>query len=143
MTAPRSEGPDRPALGVLPPQPPSAVWTGLACRCPRCGRGKLFSGVLRIAPRCNVCGLDLSKQDSGDGPAVFVIFFLGAIFVPLVLWFEFTFEPAWWLHALIWPPLVIAVAIALLRPMKGFLVAQQFRHQASDSGTVDYSDDGR
>ena len=40
----------------------------------------------------------------------------------------------------VWTPLVIAVAIALLRPMKGFLVAQQFRHHASDSGLVDYSD---
>jgi uncharacterized protein (DUF983 family) len=129
--------------GGLPPTPPSAIWTGLACRCPRCGKGKLFSGVLKIAANCTVCGLDLSKQDSGDGPAIFVMFFLGAIFVPLVLWLEFTFEPAWWLHVLIWPPLVIAVALALLRPMKGFLVAQQFRHKASDSGTVDYSDDDR
>jgi uncharacterized protein (DUF983 family) len=137
MTAPHD---DLPPSSEIPPQPPSAVWTGLACRCPRCGKGRLFSGILTIAPRCNVCGLDLQKQDAGDGPAVFVIFFLGAIFMPLVFWVEFTFEPPWWLHMLVWTPLVIVVAIALLRPMKGFLVAQQFRHHASDSGLVDYSD---
>jgi len=126
--------------GILPPEPPSAILTGLLCRCPRCGRGRLFSGILTIAERCNVCGLDLRKQDAGDGPAVFVIFFLGAIFMPLVFWVEFAFEPAWWVHVLLWPLPVLLVALALLRPMKGFLVAQQFRHQASDSGLVDYSD---
>jgi uncharacterized protein (DUF983 family) len=124
----------------LPPEPPSAIRAGLTCRCPRCGKGKLYSGVLKIADRCEVCGLDLSKQDAGDGPAVFVILFLGIIFMPLVFWVEFTFEPPWWLHMVVWTPLVVIVALALLRPMKGFLVAQQFRHHASDSGIVDYSD---
>jgi uncharacterized protein (DUF983 family) len=137
MTAPT------PTPGILPPQPPNAILTGLLCRCPRCGKGRLFSGLLTIAERCDVCGLDLRKQDAGDGPAVFVIFFLGVIFMPLVFWVEFGFEPAWWVHILLWPLPVLAVAIALLRPMKGVLVAQQFRHHASDSGLVDYGDDGK
>ena len=140
MTAPHSHGSTSPAL---PPEPPSAVWAGLACRCPQCGKGRLFSGILTIAERCSVCGLDLRKQDAGDGPAVFVIFFLGVIFMPLVFWVEFSLEPAWWVHILLWPLPVVIVAVALLRPMKGFLVAQQFRHHASDSGTVDYSEDDR
>jgi uncharacterized protein (DUF983 family) len=140
MTAPQTGGAPGSDPGALPPTPPSAVWTGLLCRCPRCGKGKIFSGVLKVAERCEVCGLDLRKQDAGDGPAVFVIFFLGAIFMPLVFWVEFTFEPPWWLHMLVWTPLVVIVAVALLRPMKGFLIAQQFRHHASDSGTVDYTD---
>lgn len=141
MTAPLS--PDHGGKGPegLPPEPPSAVLTGLMCRCPRCGKGRLFSGLLTIAQRCDVCGLDLRKQDAGDGPAVFVIFFLGLIFMPLVFWVEFSLEPAWWVHVLLWPLPVLLVAVALLRPMKGFLVAQQFRHHASDSGTVDYSED--
>ena len=141
MTAPHSNpggGPESPP--ELPPELPSAVWAGLMCRCPRCGKGKLFSGILTIADRCDVCGLDLRKQDAGDGPAVFVIFFLGLIFMPLVFWVEFSLEPAWWVHIVLWPLPVVIVALALLRPMKGFLVAQQFRHHASDSGTVDYSD---
>ncbi|MGF1593185.1 MAG: DUF983 domain-containing protein [Kiloniellaceae bacterium] len=131
-----------PSPGSLPPDLPNAILTGLLCRCPRCGKGKIFSGILTVAERCNVCGLDLRKQDAGDGPAVFVIFFLGVIFMPLVFWVEFTFEPPWWLHMVVWSPLVVIVALALLRPMKGMLIAQQFRHHASDSGTVDYSDSG-
>src|SRR3546814_4506734 len=59
-----------PPAAVLPPEPPNAILAGLACRCPRCGKGRLFSGILKIAERCNACGLDLRKQDAGDGPAV-------------------------------------------------------------------------
>ena len=55
----------------------SPIAAGLACRCPRCGRGRLFDGYLTVAARCSACGLDLSKADSGDGPAVFIIFILG------------------------------------------------------------------
>src|SRR3546814_16855836 len=59
--------------------------------------------------------------------------------MPLVFWVEFGFEPPWWVHILLWPLPVLNVALALLHPMKGLLVAQQFRHTPSDSGTVDYS----
>jgi uncharacterized protein (DUF983 family) len=38
-------------------------------KCPRCGQGKLFDGFLKLAPRCNVCGLDFSFADTADGPA--------------------------------------------------------------------------
>ena len=126
--------------GPVPPEPPNAIVTGLLCRCPRCGKGKIFAGVLTVAERCKVCGFDLRKQDAGDGPAVFVIFFLGIIFMPLVFWLEFTFNPPWWVHMVLWTPLVVIVALAFLRPMKGLLIALQFRHQASDSGSVDYND---
>ena len=66
---------------------------GLACKCPRCGRGPLYSGFLAVAERCSVCGLDLQKADSGDGPAVFIIFILGILVVPLALLFEAKVEP--------------------------------------------------
>ncbi len=119
-----------------PPQ--SAFRSGLACRCPRCGEGKLFAGFLTVAPHCTVCDLDLGKQDSGDGPAIFIIFILGAIVVPLVFWFEFAYEPPFWLHMVIWMPVILGGALLMLRPMKGVMIALQYRHKASDTGTVDY-----
>src|SRR3546814_12221007 len=66
----RSAAMTAPPAAVLPPEPPNAILAGLACRCPRCGKGRLFSGILKIAERCNACGLDLRKQDAGDGTAV-------------------------------------------------------------------------
>ena len=116
----------------------SPVPAGLACKCPRCGRGALFDGYLTVAERCTVCGLDLRKADSGDGPAVFIIFILGFLVVPLALLVESNFTPPMWVHLAIWPVAIVGGALALLRPMKGVMIALQYRHKASDSGTVDY-----
>ena len=46
--------------------------TGLAGKCPRCGRGKLFNGYLTVADRCSSCGLSYAFADGGDGAAWFV-----------------------------------------------------------------------
>lgn len=111
--------------------PLSPVLTGLACRCPRCGRGRLFSGYLQVAERCDSCGLDLRDHDSGDGPAVFVIFALGIIVVPVALWVESAFQPPLWLHAVLWSVVILAGALALLRLFKGVLIALQYKHRGT------------
>ena len=111
--------------GMPPVSPLSA---GLRCRCPRCGRGKLFDGLLGVAERCAECGLDLGPHDSGDGPAVFVIFILGAIVIPFVFAIERLVEPPMWVHMIIWPPVIVVLAIALLRPMKAILVALHYKN---------------
>jgi uncharacterized protein (DUF983 family) len=99
-------------------------------RCPRCGEGRLFKGFLDVAPRCTACGLDFSFADAGDGPAVFIMMIVGFIVVGLALFVEFTFSPPYWVHAILWIPLVIGLSLGLLRPLKGFLIAQQYRHRA-------------
>lgn len=111
---------------------------GLGCKCPRCGRGKLYAGYLTVAERCGNCGLDLKKADSGDGPAVFMIFILGGLMVPLALIVEARFEPPYWLHMALWPPLILGGTLGLIRPLKAFMIALQFQHRASDSGTENY-----
>lgn len=109
--------------------PISPAGATLGARCPRCGRGALFDGVLAVRARCPVCGLDLSAHDTGDGPAVFVILILGALAVGLAIWVEAAFGPPYWVHAVLWPPVILGGAIGLLRLLKAFLVAQQFRHR--------------
>jgi uncharacterized protein (DUF983 family) len=108
--------------------------TGLACRCPRCGRGKLYRGFLKVAERCPACGLDLSGADAADGPAVFIIFILGALVVPMALLTEAWFAPPFWVHMVLWGPLILVGAIALLRPFKAIMVAIQYRHRAGEGG---------
>jgi uncharacterized protein (DUF983 family) len=119
---------------LYPPLPASA--TGMRGRCPRCGEGRLWNGFLSLQPRCQACGLDFSFADSGDGPAVFVIMIVGFIVVGLALFVEFTFGPPFWVHVLLWVPLVLAFSIGLLRPLKGFMIAQQYRYRAEE-GRVD------
>lgn len=108
--------------------------TGLACRCPRCGRGRIFKGFLTVADRCEVCGLDLGGAEAGDGPAVFIILILGALVVPLALLTESWFAPPLWVHMVLWGPLILIGAVLLLRPFKGVMVALQYRHRAGEGG---------
>ena len=110
----------------------SPIRTGLFGRCPRCGDGRLFAGYLRVAETCSVCGLDLRPEDSGDGPVVFIILIVGIVVVGLAGWFELRHSPPLWLHAVLWTPAVILGTLALLRPLKGLLIALQFRHKAGD-----------
>jgi uncharacterized protein (DUF983 family) len=112
--------------GDHPPLSPLA--TALACRCPRCGKGKLYNGLLSVAPRCAVCGLDLAAQDAGDGPAVFVVLILGALVVGLAILVEVEFAPPMWVHLVLWTPVIFGGAILMLRPLKAWLIAMQYRH---------------
>jgi uncharacterized protein (DUF983 family) len=116
----------------------SPIFAGLGCKCPRCGRGPLFDGYLQVAERCSACGVDLRKADSGDGPAVFIIFILGFVVVPLALLVEAKLAPPMWVHMAIWPVVILGGSLALLRPLKGLLIALQYHHRASDSGTETY-----
>jgi len=120
----------------MTPGTSSPILIGLRCRCPRCGEGALFQGVLAVRERCEVCGLDLRAQDAGDGPAVFVIFILGFIVVGLAAVVELKYEPPLWLHIVLWAPLTIGGALALLRPLKATLIALQFQHRARDGGQL-------
>ena len=108
--------------------PVSLAHAAFACRCPRCGEGRLFTGLLNVRPSCPACGLDLLAQDAGDGPAVFVILLLGLIVVGLAAIVEIKFAPPIWLHLLLWTPLILGCAILMLRPLKAGLIALQYKH---------------
>ena len=112
---------------------PGSVLAGLLCACPRCGKGKLFSGFLTLRPRCEVCGLDYGFADAGDGPAVFIILFAGFIVVVAALITEVVYRPPFWVHAALWLPLILIVTLGPLRSMKGLLIALQYHHKAAES----------
>ena len=95
-----------------------------------------------MADRCTSCGLDLKAADSGDGPAIFVIFIVGPIVTLLALWVEVAFQPPYWVHMVLWGPLILLGSLALLRPFKATLIALQYRHRAGDTGTHTFTDDG-
>jgi uncharacterized protein (DUF983 family) len=108
------------------------IGSGLRGRCPRCGQGRLFWGFLTLRPACEHCGLDYGFADAGDGPAVFVILFAGAVVVFAALMTEVVYQPPYWLHAVLWLPLILIVTLAPLRPIKGLLIALQYHHKAAE-----------
>jgi uncharacterized protein (DUF983 family) len=110
----------------------SPYMKGLACRCPRCGKGALFQGFLTPKPRCDACGLDYGFIDSGDGPAIFVILFAGFVVLGVGLAVEILYQPPYWVHAAITVPLVLLVTLLPLRLVKGLLIALQYHHKAAE-----------
>lgn len=110
----------------------SALHATLAGRCPRCGQGKLFDGILSLGGRCPSCNLDYKFIDTGDGPAVFAIMILGAIVLGAALWFEFRFNPPVWQHVLLWGVLTPLLALGLLRFLKAALAVLQYKNRAEE-----------
>lgn len=122
-------------MAYFPPVSPYAA--GLGGKCPRCGQGALFDGYLKIRGQCPNCGLDYSKADAGDGPAVFVIFIVGFAAVALAFVARFVFFAPIAVAFLISGCFAVLVILLLLRPMKATLVALQYRHKAEEGRLQD------
>jgi uncharacterized protein (DUF983 family) len=103
-----------------------AMMRGFFCRCPNCGEGRMFRAYLKVVDRCAVCGAELYHQRADDAPPYFVILITGHIVVPIALVVETMFSPPYWVHAVIWGPLTLAIALALLQPVKGAIVGWQW-----------------
>jgi uncharacterized protein (DUF983 family) len=110
--------------------------TGLLGRCPQCQQGHLFNGLLALAPRCEVCGLDYSFADPADGPAFFAMTIACVPALAFAVWVQLNFEPPLWVHIVTTLPLIVVCCVALLRPLKGWLVCSQYFHKAAE-GTID------
>lgn len=124
----------------FPKLPPSR--TGVRGLCPRCGKGPLFQGYLTLAPRCRACGLDYAFADPADGPAFFVMSLVSFPVVAFAGWLEIRFQPAFWVHLLTSFPMLILGCLALLRPLKGWLVCSQYFHKAQEARLVHSPDPG-
>jgi uncharacterized protein (DUF983 family) len=112
--------------------PISPLATGIAGKCPRCGRGKLFSRYLTVAKTCTSCQLSFDFADSGDGAAWFVMLFACIFGVGSILGVEVAYQPSFWVHVAIAIPVLIVMPMLLLRPVKGFLLNQQWKHNAHE-----------
>lgn len=109
--------------------PISPIGPGLMGHCPRCGHGRLFDGFVSLLDHCDICALPYDFADSGDGPAVFVSFAVGLIVVGAALLLDIRFEPPLWIHFVVSFPLVLLLSLGLLRPLKGLLIALQYRNR--------------
>jgi uncharacterized protein (DUF983 family) len=107
----------------------------LACKCPKCGEGDLFKPgffEMGLNANCSSCGFALARNDSADGPAVFLIFILGFLLVPLALWLDSVMTIPLWVHGLLWTALALGLTLGTLKPIKAYVIALQLKHRASD-----------
>ena len=106
-----------------------ALLRGLRGRCPNCGRGRIFRAFLKVADRCSVCGEAFHHHRADDAPAYFVILIVGHTVVPLALSIELAYRPPYWIQLAFWLPATLALALLLLQPVKGAIVALQWAYR--------------
>jgi uncharacterized protein (DUF983 family) len=102
---------------------PAPIVSGLRCRCPRCGEGKLFQGFLKLS---------YAFADPADGPAFFVMSGVGVIVIAIFAWVEIAYRPPVWVHFVTVFPALIGACLGTLRPVKAWLVASQYIHKAEE-----------
>ncbi|GAA0385176.1 DUF983 domain-containing protein [Brevundimonas terrae] len=100
-----------------------AVWAGVRGRCPECGQGALFAGWLKVSETCEACGFALGKVETGDGAATFIMQITGITVGMSAVAFNLAYRPPLWVNLVFWLPLVIVVAVGLMRPGKGLMTA--------------------
>jgi len=103
-----------------------AMARGFACRCPHCGKGKLFGKFLKVSDRCEACGEEYHHHRADDLPAYLVIFVVGHVILGLFMGVERMFELSAWTHLAILVPVTIASCLLLLQPIKGAVVGLQW-----------------
>ena len=108
-------------------------WRGL---CPHCGEGKMFHAFLKVSDTCPACGEALHHHRADDFPAYLVIVIVGHIVVAATLAVEVAFAPPLWVHAVIWLPITAGLALWLLQPIKGAVVAFQWEHGMEGFGAA-------
>ena len=110
----------------------STLSVGLRCRCPRCGEGHVFSRFLTIADRCEACGLDLKFADPADGPAFFVMSGVGILVTAVWAIWAVAAQPPIWAQFAVVVPALVGGCLACLRPVKAWLIAEQYVHKAEE-----------
>lgn len=128
---------ERPAITAF--HAPSSLHAGLYCRCPRCGEGKLFAGFLKLAKRCDRCDLDFAFADPADGPAFFVMTGVGILVIAVWAWAVIVSQPPLWVQFATVLPALLVGCLGTLRPVKAWLVAEQYIHKASEGGVSSVS----
>lgn len=102
-------------------------------RCPVCQRGRLFRpGSVTVVETCDACGTKLGAHDVGDGAAVFLIFLLGFLIIPLAWMLDLALTPPIWVHAVLWGSVALGLILLILPTAKAYIVLLEYRHRPGD-----------
>lgn len=107
-----------------------AIGRGLMCKCPKCGKGALYSGYLKVNDICPVCGEELFHHRADDLPPYLAIVLVGHILIFSMLDLEIQhsdINPLWYVVTLV--PLAIVLPLALLPSIKGAVVGLQWANR--------------
>jgi len=103
-----------------------AILNGLMCRCPNCGKGKVFGGYLKVNDTCSNCGETLSSARADDFPPYIAIFIVGHVLVGWMLHAEMSgpVDPMFYVWTMI--PAAIILPLLMLPSIKGAVIGLQW-----------------
>lgn len=103
-----------------------AVLNGMGCRCPRCGKGKLFRAYLKVSDECPSCGEQLHHHRADDLPPYISIVIVGHVLVGLMLHLEMNMAVQPYVYLLTMVPLALFLPLVMLPSIKGAVVGLQW-----------------
>ncbi|NGP17667.1 DUF983 domain-containing protein [Devosia aurantiaca] len=111
-----------------------AMWRGTLCRCPHCGKGKMFRAFLKVVDQCDVCGEELNHHRADDFPPYIAITIAGHIIIAIMMHMDMAYrvEPMTYIISMI--PLAIILPLLMLQPIKGAIVGLQWANRMYDFG---------
>ena len=109
---------------------PRTVWkamgNGAKCRCPNCGKGKLFRAYLKVNAICPKCGEVLHWHKADDLPPYISIVIVGHVIIGLMLELETVAPQAPYVYLMTMVPLALFLPLAMLPSIKGAVVGLQW-----------------
>lgn len=103
-----------------------AMFRGFLCKCPSCGEGGIYDGLLTVKPACNVCDEDLSHEKADDFPAYLNVLIVGHIVVGFAMaMIKYNYFDIWTITFLT-AFICVLVSLALMRPIKGLVIGSQW-----------------
>ena len=103
-----------------------AIWNGIKCRCPNCGKGKLFRSYLKVVDTCANCGEELKWHRADDMPPYISIIIVGHIIIGLMMELEAVAPQQPWVYLATMVPLALLMPLAMLPSIKGAVVGLQW-----------------
>ncbi|WP_428697298.1 DUF983 domain-containing protein [Stappia sp.] len=129
-----------------------AMLLGAKGLCPNCGTGRLYGKYLKVEPVCASCGEELHHHRADDAPPYCTIFVVGHVVLPIALAVEVMMVPPMWVHFVLWLPLIVAMTLFCLPPIKGALIGLQWANYmhgfdpnaiGDDEPGIDFGGDGK
>jgi len=115
------------------------MWGGSFGKCPACANGGLFKRYLKVADKCETCGVVLAGHQADDAPPYFTIFIVGHIVIPIALLVERIYQPPLIVHAVIFSVLSVIITLISLPMVKGAMDGLQWAlrmHGFADTKTI-------
>ncbi|KKB13677.1 zinc-finger protein [Devosia geojensis] len=103
-----------------------AIWKGALCRCPRCGKGKLFRSYLKVVDECPACGEEFFHHRADDLPPYIAIFIVGHVLVGIMMHMEMVWRVHPMTYVFTMLPLAVILPLAMLPSIKGAIVGLQW-----------------